>query len=88
MIPISSAFSTCKPTSVILSAGQYRIQAQLLLEYGGAMRGLGAIEGGAIGAAESSTGLAVWGASTAAYEQAAQVRLKRPGSMRERDEGR
>lgn len=53
-------------------AGQYRIQAQLLLEYGGALRSLGAVEGGALGAAEASAGLAIWGASTVAYEQAAQ----------------
>lgn len=49
------------------------LQAQLLLEYGSSLRGLGAIEGGALGTSESATGLAVWGASTAAYEQAAQV---------------
>jgi sorting nexin-1/2 len=53
-------------------AGTYRDQAQLLLDYGAALRALGSSEGEALGASLSSTGLSTWAASTASYEQAVQ----------------
>ena len=52
------------------AAVRAREQAQLLLEYGAALRALGAAEGGALGGSLSSAGLAVWADSTAHYEAA------------------
>jgi hypothetical protein len=49
-----------------------REQAQLLLEYGAALRAFGQTEGGALGNALSSSGLAVWAESTANYEAAVE----------------
>lgn len=52
------------------AAVRAREQAQLLLEYGAALRALGAAEGGALGGALAAGGLAVWADSTAHYEAA------------------
>jgi len=49
---------------------KHREQAQLLLEYGAALRALGTADGGALGNALSQCGAAVWAGSTGAYEQA------------------
>jgi hypothetical protein len=51
-------------------ANRYREQAQLLLEYGQALRALGAAEGGAVGSNLTHVGTACWASSTTAYEQA------------------
>ena len=50
-------------------ANRYREQAQLLLEYGQALRALGAAEAGAVGSNLTNVGTACWASSTTAYEQ-------------------
>jgi hypothetical protein len=47
-----------------------REQAQLLLDFGAALRALGQTEGGALGDSLSAVGLAAWASSTAEYEAA------------------
>lgn len=49
-------------------AVRHREQAQLLLEYGGAIRALGSSEGGALGNALAQSGIALWADSTSSYE--------------------
>lgn len=59
-------------TQAAAAVVHWREQAQLLLEYGAGLRGLAGGEGGPLGTSLSATGLSVWTASTASYEQAVQ----------------
>lgn len=52
------------------TAVRSREQAQLLLDFGAALRSMGQTEGGALGESFTQVGLASWAASTAAYEAA------------------
>lgn len=58
--------------SAAAAAAQHRARAQALLEYGASLRALGGSDGGPLGGGLSSAGLALWTASTAAYELAVQ----------------
>lgn len=51
-------------------AMRYREQAQLLLDFGSALRAMGATDGGVEGEALAAVGVATWASSTATYELA------------------